>query len=44
MLGVRRWKHARQQAVLLVALAVLLNVWWLAFLVTDGVHNIIRWR
>ena len=35
-LGKRRLKTARQQGVLLILLGVLLNVWWLVFLVMDS--------
>jgi uncharacterized membrane protein YqiK len=38
-LGKRRFKTARQQGVLLMMLGVLLNVWWLAFLVMDSLKT-----
>ena len=43
-LGMRRFKTARQQGVLLILLGVLLNVWWLAFLVMDSLKTGARWR
>jgi drug/metabolite transporter superfamily protein YnfA len=43
-LGMRRFKTARQQGVLLVALGVLLNAWWLVFLVMDSLKTGAHWR
>ena len=34
-LGVRRLKTARQQGVILILLAILLNAWWIVFMVMD---------
>lgn len=38
-LGMRRFKTARHQGVLLILLGVLLNSWWLVFLVMDSLHT-----
>jgi uncharacterized membrane protein YqiK len=43
-LGMRRFKTARQQGALLILVGVLLNVWWLAFLVMDSLKTGARWR
>ncbi|MCX6368638.1 MAG: hypothetical protein NTX57_18310 [Armatimonadetes bacterium] len=43
-LGMRRFKTSQQQGVLLILVGVLLNVWWLAFLVMDSLKTGARWR
>ncbi len=43
-LGVHRRKAAPQQGMLLILVGVLLNVWWLAFLVMDSLKTGARWR
>ena len=44
MWGVRRWTRARQQGFLLILLGILLNAWWVVFLVLDSLKTSARWR
>ncbi|WP_395094013.1 hypothetical protein [Armatimonas sp.] len=43
-LGARRLKKARQQGLTLILLGVLLNAWWVVFLVLDSLKTGARWR
>lgn len=43
-LGTRRLKKTRQQGLTLILLGVLLNAWWVVFLVLDSLKTGARWR